>query len=179
MFVNVTHRRGKNLRNLEKYVRKLHKYINSKRFKPGRRFDSTVSSSFNISSLPLRFITPLAEYQCTKSRVGETLPYRARYLPRFRPSGPSQGGTKKAFLPKTERSEGRGEERGKERKKGEKRKRKKGKKKKRREKKAPVERNLVSRRSGGRDGGDGRRSGGEQQRGEESAYRGRGSRRIN
>lgn len=88
-------------------------------------------------------------------------------------------GDEESVPSKTERSEGRGEERGKERKKGEKRKRKKGKKKKRREKKAPVERNLVSRRSGGRDGGDGRRSGGEQQRGEESAYRGRGSRRIN
>ena len=168
----------RNLRNLEKYVRKLHKYINSKRFKPGRRFDSTVSSSFNISSLPLRFITPLAEYQCTKSRVGETLPYRARYLPRFRPSGPSQGGTKKAFLQRRRGAKEEAKNEGKKERK-EKKGKKKREKKKRREKKAPVERNLVSRRSGGRDGGDGRRSGGEQQRGEESAYRGRGSRRIN
>lgn len=90
---------------------------------------------------------------------------------------PKGGRRKRSFKDGEERRKRRRtRERKKERRKKEKKEREK---KKRREKKAPVERNLVSRRSGGRDGGDGRRSGGEQQRGEESAYRGRGSRRIN
>lgn len=145
--------------------------------------DSTRLLVARLTSLPSRFdLSPPWRNTNVQSHVSAKHSPIERvisldFVPLDLPKG---GRRKRSFKDGEERRKRRRTREGKkERKKGEKRKRKKGKKKKRREKKAPVERNLVSRRSGGRDGGDGRRSGGEQQRGEESAYRGRGSRRIN
>lgn len=142
--------------------------------------DSTRLLVARLTSLPSRFdLSPPWRNTNVQSHVSaKHSPIERVISLDFVPLDLPKGGRRKRSFKDGEerRKRRRTRERKKERRKKEKKEREK---KKRREKKAPVERNLVSRRSGGRDGGDGRRSGGEQQRGEESAYRGRGSRRIN